>query len=304
MPCYHPIPAYRARNAGPSGKRGIVFKLKDSNGVHCEVPCGQCIGCRLERSRQWAVRLMHESQLHEDSSFITLTYAPEKLPSDGSLNKAHFQDFMKRLRFRLEPKRLRFFHCGEYGERFSRPHYHAIVFGTSFPDRCFYSCSASGERIYTSSFLADCWGHGFVSVGDVTFNSAAYVARYVVKKVTGQAAEDHYWRVDETTGEANRVAPEYVTMSLKPGIGSGWFERFGKEVFPSDEVIVNGHPAKPPRYYEKLFEVAHGDLESVKAKRLEAAERRAGDSTWRRLLVREMVKEAQLTQLKRGFESA
>lgn len=210
---------------------------------------------------------------------------------------------MKRLRWHLRPRRLRFFHCGEYGERFSRPHYHAIVYGTCFPDRVVYNRTASGEWLYTSAFLADCWGLGFCSVGDVTFDSAAYVARYVVKKVTGQAAEDHYWRVDELTGECQKVIPEYVTMSLKPGIGSGWFERFGSEVFPSDEVIVNGHPAKPPRFYEKIFEVAHGgNLAEIKARRVEEAQKRSADSTWRRLLVREKVKGAQLKQLKRGYE--
>lgn len=302
MTCYHPIPAYRAAKCGPSGKRGIVFKPQQSNGTMLEVPCGQCIGCRLKRSKDWAIRMMHEAQMHEDNSFITLTYAPEHLPADGSLNKNHFQDFMKRLRERLAPERIRFFHCGEYGERFSRPHYHAIVFGFGFPDRTLYQ--DTGEtKLYTSAFLADCWGHGFTTVGDVTFDSAAYVARYVVKKITGDKAHDHYWRINEQTGETNQVEPEYVTMSRRPGIASAWYDKYGAEVYPSDSVITNGHEIQPPRYYDKMFEAAHGNIQAIKRERLKKGEKHKKDQHWKRLLVRERVQERKLQLLKRGLES-
>lgn len=246
---------------------------------------------------------MHEAQLHEESAFITLTYAPEHCPQ--GLVKHHFQDFMKRLRERLRPRKIRFFHCGEYGERFARPHYHAIIFGFDFPDRCLYRSEESGTRLYTSAFLADCWGFGFCTVGDVTFDSAAYVARYVVKKVTGDEAEEHYWKVDEVTGETIRVPEEYVTMSRRPGIAADWFREFGKEVFPNDEVIVNGKEMKPPRYYEKMFEAAHGDaaLAPIKRKREVMAERHKKDAHWRRLADREYCKERKLRELKRGYES-
>lgn len=302
MACYHPIPAYRARYAGPNGKRGIVFKAKDSNGTMLEVPCGQCIGCRLQRSKDWAVRMMHEAQMHEDNAFITLTYDNEHLPADGSLNKEHFQDFMKRMRARLAPTRIRFFHCGEYGEKFARPHYHAIIFGYGFPDRTLYK--DTGEtKLYTSAFLADCWGHGFTTVGDVTFDSAAYVARYVVKKITGEKADDHYWKVNEETGEIHRIEPEYTTMSRNPGIASSWYDKWGDEVFPADSVIQNGHEIKPPRYYDKLFEEHHGDLDAIKRERARKGEKHKKDQTWRRLLDRERCHERKAQLLKRGFEN-
>ena len=137
MTCYAPLHGYYSQERNPkTGKRSVVFSRNSGyDDRRVSVPCGQCIGCRLERSRQWAVRCVHESSLHRFSSFITLTYNDEHLPSDRSLNVEHFQRFMKRLRKHLEPLKIRFFHCGEYGDKFRRPHYHAIVFGYDFPDR-------------------------------------------------------------------------------------------------------------------------------------------------------------------------
>lgn len=252
---------------------------------------------------------MHEASLHEDSAFLTLTYRPEAMPEHGTLVKSHFQDFMKRLRARLQGRALRYFHCGEYGELLGRPHYHCILYGYGFPDRLYYR-SANGVKLYTSAFLDDVWSHGFCVIGDVTFESAAYVARYVTKKITGAMADGHYLVFDRETGECAmrdggvvRREPEYVTMSRRPGIGSRWFESFGSEVFPADEVIVRGHECKPPRYYEKLFEAAHGDIESVKDARAKRARGRKHDNTDERLAEREYCAERRLGLLKRGYES-
>ena len=105
MACYHPIKAYRARRLNPSGKRGIVFNIKDGyEDMPVELPCGQCMGCRLEHSRQWAIRMMHEASQYENNCFITLTYDNEHLPPDGSLQLSHFQDFFKRFRKKFVPK--------------------------------------------------------------------------------------------------------------------------------------------------------------------------------------------------------
>lgn len=251
---------------------------------------------------------MHERQLHEDAWFLTLTYRPESLPVDGSLNKKHFQDFMKRLRARLGYQ-LRYFHCGEYGERFARPHYHAIVYGLILRDLVLYRETEVG-RLFTSAFLDDVWTHGFVVVGDVTFESCAYVARYVTKKVTGRAADGHYLIFDPDTGEIPQApdgsfshrAPEYVTMSRRPGIAAGWFERFGSDVYPSDEVIVRGRSCRPPRYYDNLFEAAHGDMDAVRSRRVATMRKHAANNTEDRLAVRERVTEARVSQLKRGYE--
>lgn len=303
MPCYHPLKAFYGRTCGPSGKARIVFNEAESCGVSVDLPCGQCIGCRLERSRQWAVRCMHEASLHEENCFITLTYRPEDLPADGSLNKKHFQDFMKRLRFRFGERRIRYFHCGEYGEAFSRPHYHACLFGVDFPDKVYYK-NAGEDKLYTSAILDSCWGLGFCAVGAVTFESAAYVARYVMKKVTGEAADAHYMRLSEVTGELYPVLPEYVTMSRRPGLARGWFERFGNEVYPSDEVIVRGFPCRPPRYYDNLFASAHGDLDCIKLERKRSMLVHKDNCTADRLKVREQCAQARVALLKRPVEQS
>lgn len=281
----------------------MVFDRRLGIGPPVDLPCGQCIGCRLERSRQWAVRMCHEAQLYDDNCFITLTYSPENVPPDGSLNIKHFQDFMKRLRSRFPGKRIRFFHCGEYGERFSRPHYHACLFGFDFPDKVFYRESEAGGRLYTSAVLESLWRFGFCPIGDFSFESAAYVARYVTKKVTGAAADDHYWRVNDVTGEAYQVAPEYCTMSRRPGIGAEWFERFSGDVFPRDEVVSRGFVSKPPRYYDELFgELDAVALEDVKSRRVLRARDYADNNTPERLFVREVVKKAQVEFLRRRTE--
>lgn len=285
MPCFKPLSAVRYYST-EEGKRKISFGRHFENYDTAEtlnLPCGQCIGCRLERSRRWAVRLMHEAKLHERNSFLTLTYDDSHVPADMSLNVEHFQLFMKRLRKRCsEP--LRFFHCGEYGEQTARPHYHCCLFGEDFSrDRRLYRTTPRGDRLYNSDFLSDVWGLGHAVVGDLTFESAAYVARYCLKKVSGDAAASHY---------AGR-RPEYVTMSRRPGIGAGWFERYMGDVYPSDEVIVRGRSVMPPPFYDKLLEkVDPGLFDQVKrAREREAGEFYDDPDNWSgRLLVQDEVK--------------
>lgn len=296
MACYHPIKGYRAKRANPNGKYPLVFTARDAQtDVPMDVPCGQCIGCKLERSRQWAMRLMHENQLHEQSAFLTLTYAPEKLPRHGSLVKKHFQDFMKRYRFWLEHKKLRFFHCGEYGENFGRPHYHALIFGHDFADKEHKFTTKRGDKVYTSDKLNELWTHGLCSIGNVTFESAAYVARYVTKKITGKKALHHYNNIDLNTGEIlSERSPEYVTMSRRPGIGKSWFEKYSSDVFPHDEVVLRGSKMKPPKYYSQLYEKFHPDeMELIKESRMKAAKKPeiSQHNTYERLRVREEVQQ-------------
>lgn len=143
------------------------------------VSCGQCIGCRLERSRQWAVRCMHEKQMHDDACFITLTYDDDNLPFGETLVLSDWQKFMKRLVKKNGP--IRFYHCGEYGDDTNRPHYHAILFGYRPDDPELFS--TSGEtKLYASPSLRNTWGMGHCTFGDATFETAAYVARYITKK--------------------------------------------------------------------------------------------------------------------------
>lgn len=236
--------------------------------------------------------MMHEAQLHEENAFVTLTYSEDHLPEYGSLRKVDFQLFMKRLRKRISPQLVRFFHAGEYGESLRRPHYHACFFGFGFPDRQ-SAVVRNGHPVWRSQVLDESWGLGIAEGGELTFESAAYVARYVTKKITGRAAEDHYSVVDADTGQVVELEREYATMSRRPGIGAGWFARFGKEVYPRDEVVMRGAVMKPPRFYDQL-------LDRVDAEQLALVrrERRLSQDCWNssesRLAVREKVAVARL----------
>lgn len=303
MTCYFPLHAYRGKSKD-ADKIAVTFRRSDSwRGVQLDLPCGQCVGCRLERSRQWAVRCMHEASLYEENSFLTLTYDDAHLPSDGSLILSDFQKFMKRLRKEVSPKLVRFFHCGEYGERFARPHYHALLFGYSSPDRKHFS-ERNGNKVYSSDSMSRLWAKGFSVEGDVTFESAAYVARYVMKKVTGDRAEQHY------LGRK----PEYITMSRRPGIGRGWYDKFKGDVFPLDRVVVRGSITRPPRFYDSLLaREDRSTMELIKIQREKDAVhfvedfvdgRRIieSDSSSRRLAVKEVVKRAEISTLVRPLE--
>lgn len=296
MTCFSPLSAWQTDGGD------IVFAERGKIRRSLTLPCGQCIGCRLERSRQWAVRCMHEAQMHEYSCFVTLTFNDDHVPSDGSLDHDYFQKFMKRLRKRMG--RVRFYMCGEYGELYSRPHFHACLFGCFFRDRVLYRQLDSGSKIYTSSILESLWPFGFSSVGDVTFDSAAYVARYVTKKVTGPRAEEHYKAVRFDTGEIVDRKPEYSAMSLKPGIGAAWFDKYKREVFPIDRVVMNGVEMKPPKYYDTLLErdpsLMSDEIEY--ARYVKSLDIPWIETTEARLRVRETVAMAKLKCLKRTVE--
>ncbi len=331
MPCYSPITGYRSVLRSSNGKRPIVFDRRLGFGPKVTLPCGQCIGCRLERSRQWAVRCVHEASLYDSNCFLTLTYNDEHLPKDRSLNKKHFQDFMKRLRSRFAESVIRYYHCGEYGEvckfcrlsrkfcrcvkfvaALGRPHYHACLFNFDFLDKVFFD-EVRGNRLYTSASLDSLWPMGYSTVGAVTFESAAYVARYILKKVNGDRSREHYSSVDSSTGELFFVDPEYTTMSRggnsvegrkRGGIGREWYEHYKAEVFPNDSVIVRGKDCKPPRFYDQIFEVEDPEAyAALKLQRAAEAVKHAADCTADRLRTREVVKTAQVGFLKRGYEN-
>lgn len=263
MTCYHPLLAYKSE-----GK--VVFEKPFAFAKGFNLPCGQCIGCRLNYSRQWAIRIVHEASMHEKNCFITLTFDQanlEKRSNPLSLDVSEYQRFMKRLRKRYG-NNIRFFHCGEYGDKNKRPHYHAVIFGMDFNDKVLWS-NRDGNKLYTSKSLQELWPYGFSTIGDVTFQSAAYVARYIMKKHKGEGAEDHYTRWCPLTGEGTPVEPEYCTMSRKPGIGHDWLMKFKADVYPHDYVLINGYKVRPPRYYDSLL--SEEELEQLKQKRIEAS---------------------------------
>lgn len=262
MPCYSPLEAYY----GPENQ--ISFKVTEGYGDRpLKLPCGQCIGCRLEQSRQWAIRCVHENQMHNESCFVTLTYDDEHLPETGSLERRHVQLFFKRLRKKYG--KLRTFYCGEYGETTSRPHYHALIFGWRPTDG--KKLTNEDPPIYESEQLADVWGLGMCSFGEVTFESAAYTARYVTKKITGPMAKEHYTRTNLETGEIFELTPEFSGQSRRPGIGIPFIEKYGKDIYEKDQIIARGMPMRPPRAYDKWAEHNLPELwRTVRRKRQQA----------------------------------
>ncbi len=303
MACYHPITGWRGKTVGKSGKRPIVFNTNDGfYDMPVTLPCGRCIGCKLEKSKQWAVRCVHESQQYINNTFITLTYNKENVPQSGSLKLKHYQLFMKRLRqeikrhpekFKQEGEKIKFFHCGEYGEELGRPHYHAIIFNLDFADKKYHK-GQDDNKLYTSEILETLWGKGYAVIGSVTFESAAYVARYVTKKITGKEAENHY----------GGKKPEYITMSRNPGIGAQWYKKWSEEVYPDDFIIMRGKKLKPPKYYDlKKEEEDKKGFNQVRQARAEKQEKHKVDQTHTRLMVREQVQIANMKQLTRTYET-
>lgn len=266
-----------------------------------DIPCGNCLGCRLDRSAEWQTRLIHESKTHVLNCFLTLTYRNEDLPPGGTLVKKHFQDFMKRLRKHTNGG-IRFFACGEYGDENRRPHYHAIIFGYDFGDKKHYKKTRSGDVLYTSKLLDKLWGYGDCSIGSVSPDSCGYVARYIMKKITGQLAGEHYKNVDTKTGEIVSILPEYIHMSTRPAIGLNFYEKYKDEITQSDFVVVKGKKRKTPRYYDKRLEKENPERhEDVKFLRSQNALKRAADNTDERLAIREEVKRATISPLKRNL---
>lgn len=238
---------------------------------------------------------MHEAQLHQHNSFVTLTYEDKHLPDDYSVDVRTHQLFMKRLRERVGTK-IRFFASGEYGETTLRPHYHYLLFGYRPPDLKYYSTN-NGNKLYTSTLISEIWPYGQNFIGNVTYQSAGYVARYVVKKIGGDLAAAHYSRVHPVTGKCVQVKPEFGKQSNRPGIGHSWLETFKSDIYPCDFVVVDGKQHGIPKYYTR--KLAEEEQTQLKRKRKVHARKNRADNTPARLKVRETVKTAQLSMLKR-----
>ena len=286
MSCYHPIPCWYYSQADP---RKLFFTPPPTaSGVEClTVPCRQCIGCRLDYSREWATRIYHESLLYEHNYFVTLTYSPEFLPVKDSVNletgelitgnplvPTHLTKFMRDLRrywdYHFEHANIRFYGVGEYGEETNRPHLHICIFNLPNLDSDLIPFFANklGQQIYLSPLIERIWSKGQVSVGEVSWQSAAYVARYMLKKQKGKDAKWFY--------DSQAITPEFVRMSRKPGIGYDWYLAHKDDLYPNDSLIVptlNGAlQVKPPTYYDRLYDLDHPDvIEQVKEARKQSA---------------------------------
>lgn len=299
MPCFHPIDAFQPLQGGrisfekPNrGRKAKGFAdFFESGHKPIQIPCGQCIGCRLQKQNGWALRALCEAQLHKSNWFVTLTYDDDHLPMHGALVYSDVQLFNRRLRKRGH--KFRFFIAGEYGDSFGRCHWHALMFGLDLPD--LRKLNSSGRQpIYHSPMLTEAWGKGFVHIGLVTLQSARYVASYTLKKVTGEAANDHYTRVDDATGELVQLPPELSRMSRRPGLASGWLDKYWQEVVTHDGIVANGRINPVPRYFNKRLQSMFEDeqsgrliLAALKDKRDEKASKGAADATDERLAVRE-----------------
>lgn len=320
MPCRKPLQAAQKGTAKP-----LIFKAGHrpttlAEGYQAlELPCGQCRGCRLEKSRIWGARIAHEAayiweEFNQPSSFITLTYNEKKLPLYGSLVPKHLQDFFKRFRRRIEPHKIRYYASGEYGTKcpkheqhncpvcgpIQRPHYHAIILGWGFPDR-YYVGQRQGLSVYESNFLSKLWDKGFHEIGSCSFESAAYCARYVMKKQTGRPVDEgHYLRYDPWFDTWNEVDPEFAIMSRRPGLGAAWAIKYQDDLYPKDQLPIPGRGVygKPPPYYDEIYLRETGDdLTDIKQARREAFAQSLVDGP--SLQSRAEVQDAKLNMLRR-----
>lgn len=269
MACISPVTAYFSKTVNPSGKRSLVYSLKEAyDGNPVMRPCGKCINCRIQDASDKTVRFIHESKSHEANCFVTLTYSDKFLPEDGSLNHRHFQLFMKRLRF-VSDFKFKFYMCGEYGEKLDRPHYHALLFGCDFSDRVFYKKNKRGDNLDTSARLESLWQLGLCTVGSITQQSARYVAGYVTKKIDGDVKDDWY----------GHKLPEYGRGSN--GLGLEYLVKYGSQWMDTGFIIIEGSKYRIPRYYDEKYKAYAGmHFDVVKDERFLAARAAPVDSNF------------------------
>lgn len=309
MTCFHPLQAFwRSVN-----RDAITFDVSQSaTKVPFQLPCGRCIGCRMEKARQWGLRCMNEAKMWRSSYYVTLTYNDEMMPPGGTVCLRDVQLFMKKLN-KLQSgdawenpvtgkvkRSPRYFLGAEYGDDNRRPHYHALLFNVSFGDLRAHSSNKRGEPLYVSATLSDLWGNGFVTLGAVTFDSAVYCAKYALKKLTisdnsSMEVRDEYERryiVYDADGIVYERDREFAVMSRCPGIGMLYYDKYGGEIRSHDNLIVNGRKVRPPRYYDTKFQAIDPDgFDRVKSARKRQAVLAKPDNTPERLEVKEKIAE-------------
>lgn len=289
MSCYHPLRAAIIPGKSVNGKRNIKFfgvastdntycyqDRSHPDTYHCSpndvetaywrkldtmlLPCGQCIGCRLDYSRRWATRLMLELPYHTNNYFVTLTYNNDNLPIGTgvlpTLVPDDLQKFIKRLRkaqSQYTDTKLRFYACGEYGTKSNRPHYHLIIYDLVLPDDdlIFLKYSQHGNPYYTSKLISKCWTFGYNLVAGVSWQSCAYVARYMLKKQKGDGASVY---------QEHGIEPEFVRMSRNPGIAKQYYDDHAMDMLRDRYVqLSDGLKAPIPRYFDPFYEVDYPD---------------------------------------------
>jgi hypothetical protein len=222
------------------------------------------MACRVNRTKEWGVRLLQEAASYNENSFLTLTYSDDKIPPGATLVKKDYQDFMKRLRKWLDPTKIKFYMCGEYGPKTHRPHYHAIIFGY-MPSDLRTAMIKKKRPIYYSPSLMNLWPYGMNTVGTVTYESCRYVAQYIVDKLNGKKGKEYY-------GERE---PPFSLMSK--GLGKKWLEAHRDQVVKNASMTFEGHRISIPRYYKKMLqqdlseelEYQAGECEEQERKRIQ-----------------------------------
>lgn len=352
MSCYHPLKAFEI-GIKDNGKKDLkiteydvdhlefrhgkwqkVYEpirlnvFKNIRSQYLEVPCGQCIGCRLDHAKLWADRMMLEVPYHKHCWFITLTYNDNSIPVNNidengevrttvglsnmvdeysvtTLRKKDFQDFIKRLRRYVEYHKIpdspcRYFACGEYGDNTRRPHMHAIIFGLEIPDLVPFSKNENGDVLYTSEMLSKIWSVGFVTIGECTWNTCDYVARYVIKKQKG---------VNKELSDCYSFESEFALMSRKPGIGRMYYEDNKDSIFEYDHIYLDGDNTRQlaiPKYFERIKEIEDNDfVDKRKKKKIKVSKMSKSESlqrtdlTYKQLLkVRENTLNAKIQSIK------
>lgn len=303
MACLYPKPAYLSTEGKVTFVR-TEKALGKSGFIH--IRCGMCRGCKADHARDWAIRSYHESQMHNESCFVTLTYADEHLPPHGSLSKRDLQLFWKRLRKSLDYP-IRYFACGEYGTKKGRPHYHAIIFGWCPSRRYPHSKSEKGNIQYRHPMLEKAWPFGHVLFTDFDMSCARYVAHYTADKLKSFAKDAidpdtglrPYETLCETTGEIWTLQPEFQVSSLKPAIGLRWLELYWRDIFPSDSVVMGGKEYPVPRYYYTWLQENQPDVWKVVRDKRKAAAEDIPYERGIRLHQKSLAKAAKLTRYKR-----
>jgi len=286
--CFHPVTGYRSKmGRSPSGGWPIVFNINEGYiDKSVVIPCGKCIGCRLDKTASWAMRIMCEAEMHTQNCYITLTYRDEDLNAIQSLSKEEISAFWKRLRFELSEKNrpgkgrtIRYFSAGEYGDKYSRPHYHAALFGFDFSEDKLAWKQGEKDILFRSETLEKVWGKGICTIQELNHQSALYIAKYVVKKLSGLSSEKYEGKL-----------PEFALMSKRPGLAKKWLEKYVQDVKAVDGVVISaGKIARPGRYFDDIMsKLDPKRMEKVKRERRKKIN--PENDSWRRLEAKEKLK--------------
>lgn len=320
MSCNAPLTMYWTGGYTAAGKKEYTFNSsKGYSDMSIQVPCGQCMGCRLSKSLDTATRAVHEASLYSHNCFITLTVDPEHIDEvflGGGLSHRPWQLFLKKLRKSYcgldviprpdwykrgewNNRPIRVLMCGEYGSLLQRPHYHACLFNFDFLDKYLWE-TRRGVKLFRSNTLERLWPYGYSTIGEVNFESAAYLARYVTKKITGDMADEHYFNSD--TGEF--MQPEYIRFPQGYGLGRLWFDKYSSDCYPSDFLISGKKKIKVrvPQYYDKIYDLTNPEeLANLKKARQRRAVERSKIITPDILKNREYIQNARLQRYERDY---